>query len=114
MKRNIITIVSLLLVLNALMAGTWWWQTGRVQERIATLLPPLPALDAAPAALREQLTAAEAEARSHTHAQRGFARLARLYHANGFLDEAARCYAGLRQIEAAEPRWSHLPAAIRW
>ena len=35
-----------------------------------------------------------------------------MYHANGFLDEAGRCYQGLQQLDPAEPRWLHLHATI--
>lgn len=105
-------IVASLLVLAALGAGSWWWRAGQTQTRVAALLPALPDLSAAPEMLRERLTSADTEARSRTHARRGFAALARAHHANGFLAEASRSYAGLQQLEPTEARWPHLQATI--
>lgn len=107
-----VVIAASLLALAALGTGAWWWQAGQAQARVAALLPNPPDLSAAPERLRTQVLAADAEARSRTHARRGFAALARSYHANGFFDEAARSYAGLRQLEPDEPRWPHLQATI--
>lgn len=101
-----------LLVIAVIGGGAWWWRAGVVQARVASLLPPSPDLATAPAALRERVEAAEAEARGRTTAQRGLGELARVYHANGFLDQATRAYAGLRQLEPDEPRWPHLEASI--
>ncbi len=105
-------IAASLLALAVLGAGAWWWQAGQAQARVAALLPNPPDLSAAPELLRTHVLAADAEARSRLHARRGFAALARSYHANGFLDEAARGYAGLGRLEPGEPRWPHLQATI--
>ncbi len=110
--KKLLVIAASLLAVAALAAGAWWWHAGQVQARVTALLPARPDLSAAPEMLREQITQADAMARSRTKAQRGFATLARAYHANGFLDEASRSYAGLQQLEPAEPRWLHLQAAI--
>jgi tetratricopeptide (TPR) repeat protein len=110
--RKIVITFTALLILAGAAAGAWWWQAGRVQARVAALLPALPDLAPAPAMLRARIAAADAEARGHAHAERGFATLARLYHANGFLDEAMHCYTGLEQLQPREPRWPHLHAVI--
>ena len=112
MKSTLFKAVVSLLVVALLAMGAWWWHAGQTQERVAALLPTLPELGSAPEQLRARLVAADAEARSHPHARRGFAKLARLYHANGFLDQASHSYAGLAQLEPTEPRWPHLQAAI--
>lgn len=105
----LVAIVGLLLALG----GGWWGYTAAARrERIAALLPARPALDQVPATMREKIAAAETDARSLTGSLDGFIALSRLYHANGFLDEAVRCYAGLARLQPAEPRWPHLHATI--
>ena len=93
-------------------AGWWWWQAGAQARVVAAALPPLPDLAAASPALRARVLAADASARRRWTARRGLEELARLYHANGFFDEAMRCYTGLEQLEPAEPRWRHYHATI--
>lgn len=113
MKPKFMRLALACAVLAAAGGGVWWWQAGRTQSRVAAFLPALPDLESAPAALREHLVQADARARRHFGAVQGFAELSRAYHANGFLDEAARCYQGLQELEPAEPRWPHLDATIR-
>jgi tetratricopeptide (TPR) repeat protein len=62
--------------------------------------------------LATQIAASEELARSYLHAVDGLAALSRLYHANGFYDEAMQCYGALRQLEPREARWPHLEASI--
>lgn len=100
------------LAVTVLGVGGWWWWAGTVQERVAGLLPPLPDLATASAPLRERVEAVDARARGRTTARAGLRELARVYHANGFLDQAVRAYAGLRQLEPNEARWPHLEASI--
>ena len=107
---------SLLLAVVAIAlaaGGAWWWQqAGGQQAVVSEALPPVPDLSAVPAVLRERVNAADARARSRLSAAKGLAELSRLYHSNGFLAEAIRCYVGLEQLAAAEPRWKHLHATI--
>ena len=110
--KQVLLLAGSLLVIATLGAGAWWWRAGQAQARVATLLPALPDLSASPEMLRAHVVAADTAARNRAGAQRGFAALARSYHANGFLDEASRSYAGLQQLEPAEPRWPHLQATI--
>lgn len=109
MKRPVVIVACASL---ALAAGAWLWQARQTAARVADLLPPLPDLAAAPAQLRERIKATDVQARSLLSAKRGFGELAALYHANGFLDEATRCYAGLQTVNPKEPRWPHLQATI--
>lgn len=109
-KSGLIALVGIILVLAGV--GTYAWQAHRAQVRVAAFLPSLPPLDQAPPALRERVEQADAKARQFSGAVRGLAELARVYHANGFLDEARRCYIGLEQIQPNEPRWPHLHATI--
>jgi tetratricopeptide (TPR) repeat protein len=113
MKSTRQRIIWVALVLAAAIGGGWWWQNAaRTQQRVAASLPVRPDLSAAPATLREQITAAEAQARTRIGALRGLKTLSRLYHANGFLGEAARCYDCLAKLDPAEPRWLHFQASI--
>jgi tetratricopeptide (TPR) repeat protein len=89
-----------------------WWQAGGTQRAVAVALPPVPDLAAVPAALREHIEAAETKARSRFGAARGLRELSRLYHANGFPDEALKCYRALQQLEPREARWPHLAALL--
>jgi len=110
MKRRALLLVCVSVAVVA--AGAWWWQAGRTMARVAAFLPAMPGLASAPPALRERIMAADARARSCPSAGRGLRELGRLYHANGFLDEAERCYRGLQQLDPREPRWLHLQATI--
>jgi tetratricopeptide (TPR) repeat protein len=98
--------------LIAVAACVWAWQTSRTQIQVAGFLPARPALAQVPPALRDRIEQADARARRRFGAAKGLAELARVYHANGFLDEAARCYTGLEQLDPHEPRWPHLHATI--
>jgi tetratricopeptide (TPR) repeat protein len=109
LRRILVGTLCLLLIAGA----AWWWQqAGRQQAITLKALPRIPDLSTAPATLREQIVAADSRARGRWLPAKGLAELSRLYHANGLLDEAAGCYAGLEQLAPAEPRWPHLDATI--
>jgi predicted Zn-dependent protease len=111
MKKGPILIALSCLLLAA--GGTWWWQrAGDRQAIVLAALPPIPDLSMKAPVLRDRVTAAEARAQGRFAAQKGLADLSRLYHANGFQEEATRCYAGLEQLAPAEARWPHLHATI--
>lgn len=113
MKKRSWLIVSLVVLLVAVAGGGLWWQhAGAAQAVALASLPPLPDLTTVHPQLRERLAAADARARSRRGPTEGLAELARLYHANGFLDEARRCYEGLEKLQPAEPRWPHRHATI--
>ncbi|ACB73778.1 tetratricopeptide repeat protein [Opitutus terrae] len=106
-------IVFAVLLLAGLGVGGWWWvRAGAEQAVVATALPALPDLTNVLDPLRERIASADARATSRFSARTGLAELSRLYHANGFLEEAMRCYDGLEQLEPNEPRWPHLHATI--
>lgn len=112
MKRPVILIALACAALAVAGGGAWWWQAGQAQSRVAIFLPVVPDLGSAPAALRDRIVLTDVRARSRLGAAQGFAALSRMYHANGFLDEARRCYQGLEQLDPTEPRWLHLHASI--
>jgi tetratricopeptide (TPR) repeat protein len=88
-------------------AGIWWW---RGHERAGTASAALPARPALAGELAERIAAAELRARGGKLS--ALAELARLYHANGFNAEAARCYHALAQLDPREPRWPHHLAGL--
>ncbi len=113
MKAKPAFLFLLAAVLLATVGGAWGWQHASAARTIAlAALPAPPELGTAPKTLPEQIAAAEAQAHSRFRATTGLAKLSRLYHANGFLNEALRCYEGLAQLEPKEPRWLHLQATI--
>ena len=113
MKAKTISVALSVALLIAAGGGAWWWQRASAAREIAAAsLPASPDLGQVPGAMRDALAAAEARARSSFGARAGLADLSRLYHANGFFNEAVTCYQGLEQIEPSEPRWLHRHAAI--
>jgi tetratricopeptide (TPR) repeat protein len=62
--------------------------------------------------LAERAATAEKSARGFSAPVDGLAQLSRLYHANGFFDEALLCYEGLQRVRPHEARWPHLAASI--
>ena len=106
-------LVILFSCLAAAVAGAWWWEkSGAEYAVVQKSLPPAPDLTSARAVLRERIAAAEGRAQSRISAAKGLKELSRLYHANGFLEEATRCYQGLEKLEPANARWLHLHATI--
>lgn len=113
MKKKLLLGVTAVVVAAGLAAGGWSWQrAGAQRDAVAAARPPTPDLSALPEALRIRVAEAEARAGRRFGAVQGLGELARLYHANGFLDEAARCYDALETLEPNEPRWPHLHATI--
>jgi tetratricopeptide (TPR) repeat protein len=102
------------LLLGAVLAGGgfWWWQAGGTQQAVTGALPAPPDLANAPAAIRDRLAAAEARARSRFQSVEGLRELTRLYHANGYPEEALHGYRALQQMEPGEARWFHLAALL--
>lgn len=106
--------IGALLLIGTLFAGggVWWWRAGGVQQAIKGALPARPELTAIPAAIRERIVAAEKKAHSRFQSLEGLRALSRVYHANGFPDEALQCYRALQHLEPAEARWPHLAALL--
>lgn len=88
-------------------AGYFGWQSYERRQAVRSFQPALPDLRSRPEALRDRLAAVSAG-----HSLRELAEASRLYHANGFLAEAARCYVGLERLQPREPRWWHRHGTI--
>ena len=80
-------------------------------ETIA-LLPAVPDLSGVPAVFKERVQTAAAIAQSDSPTLDSIKTLTRLYHANGYLQEAMACYEALLALEPENPRWKHLFAFI--
>lgn len=102
-------VIASLALAGALALG---WRVLERHRLAAGGIPPQPALEAGSAALGERLARAEATARGLLHPAAGLAALSRLYHANGFFNEALQCYEGLQRLEPREARWPHLRASL--
>jgi len=111
-KRPLITGLAVLAGVAAAGTGAWWWHAGTAQQAVIAGLPATPDLSSAPAPIRKRLAAAEAQARSRFGSAEGLRALSRLYHANGFPEEALQCYRALQQLEPKEARWFHLAALL--
>lgn len=95
-------------------AAALWWRHETAQARavVAASLPPHPDLSGLSAELPQRIGACEQRARSGPGRTAALAELSRLYHANGFLAEASRCYEGLLQVDSTNPLWPHRLANI--
>jgi predicted Zn-dependent protease len=103
-RFRIIVIVALAVVAGA--AGYWAWRAHDRGSMVRAMRPAVPDLGGWPEEFRQRVVAQQRDSVG------ALAQLSRLYHANGFLAEASRCYDALEKFEPAEPRWLHRHAAI--
>lgn len=110
--KRVLVVAAALGALGAV-AGGWWWQGARgMQAAVAESVPGLPDLTGVSPEARAAVRAADARARGLWTAQSGLGELSRVYHANGFLEAAMRCYEALDVMEPREPKWLHRHAII--
>lgn len=108
-------ILLALLVLLAAGGGAVGFRAWQNHQRLAALvgvIPPKPDLAGQPAALVTRVTLADTRLRRGDEILTRATELASLYHANGFLPEAAACYQALATAAPTEPRWPHRLASI--
>ncbi len=111
MKKALIVAVVGLGVLGGGIA--FWFQHQRqVRREFVLKVLPTMAHDAGTPAFRSRLSGAIDRAKSEGDGTSGLAEASRLYHANGYLAEAARCYEGLERLQPSEAVWWHRQAAI--
>ena len=79
---------------------------------IQEMLPVVPDLTHANPEFAEKVQAAAATAFSGDATADSVVALSRLYHANGYLQEAMACYEALLQLDPENPRWKHLLAFL--
>lgn len=112
MKRKLLIGLSVFIAV-LLAAGGWWaWNAGVRRDQIVAGLPALPDFGAANATMKDRIQKADAAARARFGGVKALGRLSRLYHANGFYNEAQACYDMLERLEPSEPRWFHRQASI--
>ena len=92
--------------------GAWWWRGYRQSAFIEKSLPVRPSLANLAPELRERAREASERAAHGPDQVAALGELARLYHANGFLQEAVFCYKSLEQLEPKNPRWKYRHALI--
>lgn len=110
MKKISVIVVAALIALCV--SGLWLRRARALHEIVVAFVPREPDLSAASPALRARIAEATAQIGHRSDEIEALAELSRLYHANGFLTEAVRCYEGLEQLEPTNPRWPHLRATI--
>lgn len=109
-KMGVVVLVSCIAI--AVGGALWWKKTGIENRVVLKALPPPPDLSNVRPVLAKRIAIADEHARTRITASKGLKELSRLYHANGFLEEAMQCYQGLESLEPTEPRWLHLHATI--
>ena len=94
-------------------AVTVAWEVHRRPGRIAGALPAPPAVEDGPAEFQQRLRAAQQAALDRRRHRESVEALARLYHANGYNDEAEACWRILVQVEPKHPRWHYFLADLK-
>lgn len=79
---------------------------------VESFLPQDVNLSNAPTSLIQKLSDTEHSFRNEQQKTEHLLKLSRLYHANGYLNEAILCYEGLIQLDPKNPKWYHLLATI--
>lgn len=111
-RKTRVIVAFVVIVLGAAVTTIWLQRADAHHQVIAQAVPNVPDLSAASPALRSRIEDATNQIAQSHGSIAGLAELSRLYHANGFLAEAAQCYQGLEQLQASEPQWPHRHAAI--
>lgn len=111
-KRKIAIGLAVALMACLGWGGVWWKRSGEQQAIVAAAVPALPSPGNLPEAFRQRVVEATQHATGRVKAVAGLAELGRVYHANGFYDEARRCYATLEHLEPEEPKWPYWHATI--
>lgn len=114
MKHYFSTVTLRTLLFSILICGIFSSCSNREQTVAVALeyLPETVDLDMVHEELRTQIEDATEQAISRKSVEEAIQRLSRLYHANGFLQEAIGCYEALLLLEPDEARWKHLLASI--
>lgn len=108
MANNRKPLLALAIALAAIVVAGIWWTSG---QSILEKLPETPDLSRSDA-LQAAAARALAEIAEAEDPAAPLAELAMLYHGNGHLPEAARCYEILGQLQPTEARWRHLHASV--
>lgn len=112
MKAKLL-IAAGVIVAAALAFAIYQWNIGHQRDAIARqAVPDMPSLSAQPTELAQRIQKADANVREGSDPLESLSELSRLYHANGFLNEAWHCYHGLLQADPKNPLWPYRLASI--
>ena len=104
-----------LLVLSCVVfagVAVWRWHHPNLEKRLQARLPIPPDLSGKPAVLVDLLAKAQAGATSADDPLAKVIELGRLYHANGFYQEAAACWRLLQTEQPGVARWDYYLADL--
>lgn len=110
----LLTWAIVLFALMSLMAlvGCGSGNSAAIPADLRERLPEQPDLSTAHKALQNRVVSAMEVAVSEDATLESIRELSRLYHANGYLQEAMGCYEVLLALEPQNPRWKHLFAFL--
>ena len=98
----------------AVVVAVFLWKDTGLHDRILAALPQPPAdLAAKSETLAGRVTSADRDARSEDGALEAVAELGRLYHANGYREEAEACWKLLHEQQSRVARWPYYLASLR-
>ncbi len=97
---------------SALFFGNRYWQQLQIRDAVVEAIPAVPDMEGRSPALAARVERLQERVGDRGETVDALGDLAQLYHANGFLREANRCYALLRQLDPGDARWAHLSALI--
>jgi len=113
-KRTWIIAASLLALVAAIVLGGLYFRAESVRARVDSPLPTAPSgLASISQELDVRVREADRRMRRGLFPKSALVELSRLYHANGYYDEAISAYEALKTLEPDEPRWPHLLSKIR-
>lgn len=113
MKPRVPGLIAIIVATLAAIGGYLWWSgVQRRAEVLAASIPTRPSIDGWPGEFRTRLESCERRLADDRDPGRALGEMSRLYHANGFYQEALRCYARLEYLEPKDPVWPHRHATI--
>ncbi len=111
-RRQFALGAGILAIALAVVAASSLWNSARDRAIVRQSVPERPNLADWPREFIVQIDVSEHGARKGDHAVGALGRLAQLYHANGFHNEALQAYEGLIDVQPENPRWRHLAAHL--
>src|SRR5690349_6948909 len=112
-RRHVILGIGLI-VLTVLAASAAWriWRQQQLTSALIAGAAPSPDITRWPAEFSRRLQAEEVAVRRGEQSVAALGRLASLYFANGFANEASQALATLRKVDPANARWPYLAADL--
>jgi tetratricopeptide (TPR) repeat protein len=116
MNRNTkIGLVLMAVLLALVVTVVLLWRVRQEQATLRAAVPERPDVDERNPVLAEKINTAHRAVVENGDRAAALAELGRLYHANGYYQEAAACWEALHRHQPREPRWAYLAAdAHRW